>query len=115
MRELLENGIRDKNYTSPNILHLWTRKKLLNQQMIDIMTISEIGTIGMMVVHQSFRFKYMKSDGTVEKYSIAKGSHGLVKEQPCMSNLIHFLFNNFSKNQKTLVWEDIILKLVIVK
>ena len=71
LRELLENGIRDKKlYVAPKYFTSMDRaKRLLNQQMIDIMTISEIGTIGMEgPCTPKFPFyKYMKSDGTGQK------------------------------------------------
>ena len=97
LRELLENGIRDKElYVAPKYFTSMDRaKRLLNQQMIDIMTISEIGTIGMEgPCTPKFPFyKYMKSDGTGQKsIQNAKGSHGLGKGAAVVCSNLNTIF-----------------------
>ena len=98
LRDLLDNGIRDKNlYVAPKYYTSMDRAKgLLNQQTINIMVISETGTIGMEgPCTPKFPFyKYMKSDGTGQKGDIndAKGSHGLGKGAAVVCSNLNTIF-----------------------
>ena len=98
LKELLNNGIRDKNlYVAPKYYASMDRaKKLLKQPTINIMIISEIGTIGMEgPCTPKFPFyKYMKSDGTGQKGNIndAKGSHGLGKGAAVVCSNLNTIF-----------------------